>query len=102
MMSINFLLQVVRIIHIGNYDDTEIRMIYDYLRNLDNVVFNDYLNSNKVLQYTNDLEFCLEILDKMIKIFEEKEEYEKCQVLLNKKEEALNIINIKIEKYEHT
>ena len=70
MMSINFLLQVVRIIHIGNYDDTEIRMIYDYLRNLDNVVFNDYLNSNKVLQYTNDLEFCLEILDKMIKIFE--------------------------------
>jgi hypothetical protein len=101
-MSINFLLQVVRIIHIGNYDDTEIRMIYDYLRNLDNVVFNDYLNSNKVLQYTNDLEFCLEILDKMIKIFEEKEEYEKCQVLLNKKEEALNIINIKIEKYEHT
>jgi hypothetical protein len=36
----------------------------------------------------------------MIIIFEAKEEYEKCQVLLNKKEEALNIININVEKYE--
>lgn len=99
-MSINFLLQAVRIIHIGNYDDTEIRMIYDYLRNLDNVVLNDYFNAHQVLQYNNDLEFCIEVIDKMITIFEVKEEYEKCQVLLNKKEEALGIINIKVEKYE--
>jgi len=100
VMSINFLLQAIRIIHIGNYDDTEIRMIYDYLRNLDNVILNDYYNSYKVLQYKNDLEFCIEIIDNMIGIFEEKEEYEKCQVLLSKKEEALNITNINVEKYE--
>lgn len=99
-MSINFLLQAVRIIHIGNYDDSEIRMIYDYLRNLDNVVLNDYLNSHTVLQYTNDLEFCIEIIDKVIKIYEIKEEYEKCQVLLSKKEEALSIMNIKVDEYE--
>jgi hypothetical protein len=99
-MSINFLLQSLRIIHIGNYDDTEIRMIYDYLRNLDNVILNDYFNSHQVLQYENDLDFCVEIINKMIIIFEAKEEYEKCQVLLNKKEEALNIININVEKYE--
>lgn len=100
-MSINFLLQALRIIHIGNFDDTEIRMIYDYLRNLDNVILNDYFNAHQVLQYNNDLEFCIEIIDKIIKIFESKEEYEKCQILLDKKEEALNIINVKIEKYEH-
>ena len=101
-MSINFLLQAIRILHIGNYDDTEIRMIYDYLRNLDNVVLNAYFNAYTVLQYNNDLEICIEVIDKLIKVFEEKEEYEKCQVLLNKKEESLDIMNIKIEKYEQT
>ena len=101
-MSINFLLQAIRILHIGNYDDTEIRMIYDYLRNLDNVVLNAYFNTYTVLQYNNDLEICIEVIDKLIKVFEEKEEYEKCQVLLNKKEESLDIMNIKIEKYEQT
>ena len=100
-MSINFLLQAIKIIHIGNYNDTEIKMIYDYLKNLDNVVLNNYFNSYSVLQYNNDLEFCIEIIDKMIKILEEKEEYEKCQVLLNKKIEALDIMKIKIDEYEH-
>ena len=101
-MSINFLLQAVRIIHIGNYDDTEIRMIYDYLRNLDNSVLFDYFNSYSVLQYNNDLEFFVEVIDKMIKILEDKEEYEKCQILLNKKEESLDIIKIKVSNYEST
>jgi hypothetical protein len=101
-MSINFLLQAIRIIHIGSYDDTELRMIYDYLRNLDNIVLNDYFNSNQVLHYNNDLELCVEVIIKMIKILEDREEYEKCQILLNKKEESLDIMKIKkIEKYEH-
>jgi hypothetical protein len=101
-MSINFLLQAIRIIHIGNYNDTEIRMIYDYLRNLDNVVLNEYFNTYSVLQYNNDLEFCIEVIDKMIIVLEEKEEYEKCQVLLNKKEESLDIMKIKMNNYEHS
>lgn len=101
-MSINFLLQVVRILHIGNYDDTEIRMIYDYLKNLDNDELNSYFNTNSVLQYTNDLEFCIEIIDQLIKVLEEKEEYEKCLALLNKKNDALEIIKVNIDEYEHT
>jgi hypothetical protein len=96
-MSINFLLQAIRIIHIGSYDDTELRMIYDYLRNLDNVILNDYFNSNQVLHYNNDLELCVELIIKIIKILEDREEYEKCQILLNKKEESLDIMNIKVE-----
>jgi hypothetical protein len=72
-------------------------MIYDYLRNLDNVILNDYFNSNQVLHYNNDLELCVELIIKMIKILEDREEYEKCQILLNKKEESLDIMNIKVE-----
>ncbi len=101
-MSINFLLQAVKIIHIGNYTDAEIIMIYDFLRNLDNITLNSYFNSYQVLQYQNDLEFCVEIIDSMIKIFENKEEYEKCQVLLNIKKDAQYIMLININEYEHT
>ena len=101
-MSINFLLQAIKIIHIGNYNDTDMRMIYDYLRNLDNVVLNDYFNAYSVLQYNNDLEFCIEVIDKMIIVLEDKEEYERCQVLLNKKEESLDIMKTKISNYEHS
>ena len=91
-MSINFLLQATRIIHIGNYDDTETRMIYDYLRNLDNATLNDYFITSSVLNYDNDLILYIEVIDKMIKILEGEEEYEKCQILFNKKEESLDIM----------
>ena len=100
-MSINFLLQATRIIHNGNYDDTETRMIYDYLRNLDNSSLFDYFNRYSVLNYNNDLELYLEVLDKMLTILETEEEYEKCQVLFKKKEESLDIMNnIKEKNYE--
>jgi hypothetical protein len=101
-MSINFLLQAIKIIHVGSYDDTELQMIYSYLKNLDNVALNSYFNTSAILQYNNDLEFCVEVIDKTIKVLENKEEYEKCQILLNKKEEALGIMNINVNKYEHT
>lgn len=102
-MSINFLLQAIRIIHIGNYDDTETRMIYDYLRNLDNATLIDYFNSSSVLSYNNDLELCVEVIDKMIKIFEAEEEYEKCQALFEKKEDSVKImLKVKQKKYECT
>ena len=35
-MSINFLLQAVRILHIGKCTDDEINIIYDYFNKLDN------------------------------------------------------------------
>jgi hypothetical protein len=37
----------------------------------------------------------IEILDTAIQIFEEREEYEQCQLLKNKKEESINITNNK-------
>ena len=98
-MSINFMLQVIRIVHIGNFTDTEIQMIYDFILNLDNETLIHYYNTNSVVSYNNDLELYLEIIDLLIKIFEEQEQYEKCGVLLNKKNESLFIINKKTNEY---
>jgi hypothetical protein len=64
-------------------------MIYDYIRNVDNDMIFDYINNKTILSYNNDLELLIEIIDRMIQILEETEEYEKCLVLKNKKERCL-------------
>ena len=88
-MSVSFLLQATRVLHVGNYDDDEVRMIYDYIRNVDNDMIFEYINKKTILSYNNDLELLIEIIDRMIEILEETEDYEKCLVLKNKKERCL-------------
>jgi len=96
MSTITFLLQSTRILHVGNYEEDELQMIYDYTLDLDNVALNEYLNSSTILSYNNDLELYVEIVDVLIGIYVEREEYEKCFSLKNKKEEAIKlIINLK-------
>jgi hypothetical protein len=45
------------------------------------------------LSYDNDLHLYIEILDAIILIYEEREEYEKCSVIKTKKEESIKIMN---------
>lgn len=92
-MSINILLQATRVLSFGNYDDVELSMTYNYLTALDNEILNDYFNTCTILAYNNDLELYIEIVETLIIIFEEREEYEKCAKLIRKKEESINIIN---------
>jgi hypothetical protein len=91
-MSINFLLQATRVLNFGHYDDVELIMTYNYITALDNDILNDYYNTCTILSYDNDLELYIEIVDTLIIVFEEKEEYEKCAKLISKKEESINII----------
>lgn len=94
--SFGFLLQATRVLHIGNYDEDELKMIYNFIISLDNEVLNDYHNSSTIITYDNDLELYIEIVESLINIFEENEEYEKCLKLKNKKEESIKIIQLKI------
>jgi hypothetical protein len=84
-MSINFLLQATRVLSFGNYDDVELSMTYNYLTALDNEILNDYYNTCTILAYNNDLELYIEIVETLIIVFEEREEYEKCAKLIKKK-----------------
>ena len=92
-MSINFLLQATRVLSFGNYDDVELSMTYNYLTALDNEILNNYFCTCTILAYNNDLELYIEIVETLIIVFEEREEYEKCAKLIRKKEESINIIN---------
>jgi hypothetical protein len=94
-MTFNFLIQATRVLVKGNFDEDELRMIYDFTRKLDNDTLIEYFNNCTILSYRNDLELYIEILDTLIDIFEESEEYEKCEILKKKKEQSLDLINIK-------
>jgi hypothetical protein len=94
-MSVNFLLQATRVLHVDNYDDEDLTMIYNFMINIDNDILNDYNNTCTILSYDNDLELYIEIIDSLIQIFEDREEYEKCELLLFKRDESLEIMNSK-------
>ena len=92
MTTFNFLLQATPVLQVGNYDEDELRMVYDFIISLDYDILNEYLSGCTILSYDNDLELYIEIIDSLILIFEEREEYEKCQILKNKKDEAIEIM----------
>ena len=93
--SFGFLLQATRVLHVGNYDNEELTMIYKFIVSLDNEILNDYYNTCTLLTYYNDLELYLEIVEALIMIYEENEEYEKCVELKIKEQESIKIMQIK-------
>jgi hypothetical protein len=90
---INFLVQTTRILYTEQIDDEELSMIYNFLTSIDNEVLNDYNNTCTILTYDNDLELYIEVLEAAIRIFEDTEEYEKCNKLKLKLDESKIIIN---------
>jgi hypothetical protein len=95
-MTFTFLLQATRVLHKGNYDENELIMIYNFITGVDNQILNDYYNTCTIISYDNDLQLYVEILDELIKIFEEREEYECCEILKNKIEESKIIMSNKL------
>ena len=69
-MTSNFLLQAMRVLHVGNYDEDELVMVTNFVVAVDNEILNDYNNTCTILTYDNDLELYVEILDSLISIFE--------------------------------
>ena len=93
-ITVNFLLQATRVLQVDNYDDSELEMVYKFLVNLDNIVLTVYNRTCTLPSYNSDLELYIEIIDELIRIFIEREEYEKCGLLKKKKEESLRIIKL--------
>lgn len=94
-MTLNFLIQATRVLHVGNYDEEELQMVCNFLVAVDEEIMRDYNCTCTILSYDNDLQLFIEILDSAILIFEEREEYEMCKQLKNKKDEAIKIIKNK-------
>lgn len=93
--SFNFLIQSTRVLYNNSFDNQELIMIYDFVRSLENDELIDYYNTCSILTYENDLELYMEVVMALIKIFEEREEYEKCDVLQKKFIESEKIKEVK-------
>ena len=93
-LSVNFLLQSTRILHVGNYNEDELEMIYKFISKVDKSLLIHYLTSKTILSYDSDLELCLEIVIALVGIYEDREEYEKCIILTKKKNKIIKILNI--------
>ena len=94
-MTVNFLLQAMRVLNVGNYDETDLSMVTNFMVGVDNEILNDYNNTCTILSYDNDLQLYIEILDALIIIFEDREEYEKCEMLKHKKDDSIEIMENK-------
>jgi len=94
-MNLNFLLQATRVLNKQDCDEDELIMIFNFMTAIDNEILNDYNNTCTIISYDSDLQLYIEILDALISIFEEREEYEKCEILKNKKEDSLIIMESK-------
>jgi hypothetical protein len=94
-MNFNFLLQSTRILNNNDYDEDELIMILNFMTAIDNETLNDYNNTCTIISYDSDLHLYIEILDALLSIFEEREEYEQCEIIKDKKDEALIIMESK-------
>ena len=94
-MNFNFLLQSTRILNNNDYDEDELIMILNFMTSIDNETLNDYNNTCTIISYDSDLHLYIEILDALLSIFEEREEYEQCEIIKDKKDEALIIMESK-------
>lgn len=94
-MNLNFLLQATRVLNNQDCDEDELIMVFNFMTAIDNEILNDYNNTCTIISYDSDLQLYIEILDSLISIFEGREEYEKCEILKNKKEDSLIIMESK-------
>jgi len=93
-VNYDFLLQAVKIIHTNADDKSELEIAYQFILQLTEETLQFYTTNCTILSYNNDLELFLELIDNLIKIYEgeDYQEYEKCYMLLKKKEYTLNFI----------
>jgi hypothetical protein len=94
-MTVNFLLQATRVLQHGNYDDDELAMVTNFMVAIDDEILSDYSCTSTILTYDTDLELYIEIINELINVYEDREEYEICCLLKERKDSAIKITNKK-------
>ena len=69
----------------------ELDLITNFILNTDEEMLYDFNNTCTFTTYDCDLDLYLEIIDVLIKIYEDTESYEVCEMLKNKKLDTITI-----------
>ena len=94
-MTFNFLIQATRVLNQNDVDTAELELITNFMLAAEEEVLFEYNSTCTLISYDTDLDLYLEIIENLLKIYEEKEEYEICEVIKHKLEEATIIKNNK-------
>lgn len=90
--SFNFLLHSLITVETNRYTEKELDLIYNFIIMVEYDLLIHYNLYCRVIQYDNDLQVYIDIVKKLINIFEEREEYEKCVLLKEKLDLSYKII----------
>ena len=90
---ISFLLQTNRKLVDAKYTKDDLELIFSFLTSVDYIDIIEYLHSKTIFSYDCDLDLYIETVEKLIEIYEDKEMYEECQMLLNKINQSIKIKN---------
>lgn len=94
-MNFNFLIQATRVLNQNDIDEAELELITNFILIVDEEILYEYSSTCTLVSYDTDLDLYLEILEILLKIYEEKEEYEVCEKIKNKIDDAIIIKNNK-------
>ncbi len=94
-MNFNFLIQATRVLNQNDIDNAELELITNFILTADEEILYDYSSTCSLITYDTDLDLYLEILEILLKIYEEKEEYEVCEIIKNKLDDVITIKNNK-------
>lgn len=91
--KLNFLIMSKKILNSIELENHELEKIYDFVLTIDNYTLSKYINEQTLTTYNNDFEIYLYILNRLIVVYEDTQEYEKCMLLLRKKNKVINELN---------
>ena len=94
-MNFNFLIQATRVLNQNEVDNAELELITNFILAADEEILYEYSSTCTLISYDTDLDLYYEILEILLKIYEEKEEYEICEIIKNKLEDVIIIKNNK-------
>lgn len=91
-MSFDYLMQAVKTLYESNHDEKDLNITYEYVLLVEDETLKMYKERNSILSFDNDLELFMELTKKLISVYENMEEYEKCLKLNNKLKHCSELI----------
>jgi len=92
-MNYDFLMQAIKILHTEIEDKSDLYFIYDYVTQTSDETIIQYKKNITIISYNNDVELFIEIINELIKLFENDEDFERCAILLKKKKRVIELTN---------
>ena len=81
-----FLSSSIKMLYANVYSEKDLNLIYKTIISYNNSDVEMLMSQKSVISYSNNLEILSEIIKKLIDIFAEREDYDKCIILKNVEE----------------